>query len=123
MEYAREIELSSDGNTFVLGSFGYSPAGRTRVFQEEQSSGLSVVEKLEFNMYPNPASELVNLRWSSDKGQSIYQLIDMQGRVLRNGSISSGLQVSLVGLLPGLYLFRLASKDGRWAEQVLSIQR
>jgi hypothetical protein len=123
MEYAREIELSSDGNTFVLGSFGFSPAGRTRVFQEEQSSGLSVAEKLEFNIYPNPASELVNLRWSSEKGQAIYQLIDTQGRILQNGSISSGSQVSLVGLSAGLYLFRLASEDGRWTEQVLSIQR
>jgi hypothetical protein len=123
MEYAREIELSSDGNTFVLGSFGFSPAGRTRVFHEEQSSGLSAAEKLEFSMYPNPASESVNLRWSSEKGQAFYQLIDTQDRILQNGSISNGSQVSLVGLSAGLYRLRLISEDGRLTEQGLSIQR
>lgn len=123
MEYAREIEISSDGNTFVLGSFGFSPAGRTRVYTEEQSNGLKAEEKHDFSMYPNPASESVNLRWSSEKGQALYQLIDTQGRILRNGSISSGSQVSLDGLSAGLYRLRLLSEDGSWTEQGLSIQR
>jgi hypothetical protein len=123
MEYAREIEMSSDGKTFILGSFGFSPAGRTRVFQEEQSSDLSAAEKLEFSMYPNPARESLNLLWPGDNGQAIYQLVDTQGRILQNGSISNGSQVSLLGLSAGLYRLRLMSEDGRWSEQGLSIQR
>lgn len=122
MEYAREIEISSDGNTFVLGSFGFSPAGRTRVFTEEQSNGLKTSERLEFSMYPNPARESLNLRWAGDQSNAIYQLIDTQGRLLQVGNISNGTQVSLVGLSAGLYRLRLMFEDGSLTEQGLSIQ-
>ena len=124
MEYAREIELSSDGNTFILGSFGFAPAGRTRVFTEEQPSALSSVKRLDLNMYPNPATESLNVFWPGEKqGPAIYHLIDTQGRILRNGRISSGTHLSLVGLSAGLYRLRLMFEDGRWTEQGFCVQR
>lgn len=123
MEYAREIELSSDGNSFVLGSFGYDPAGRTRVFAEELPNAVTTVERIAFSLYPNPAKESAHLLWPGDQGQARYQLIDMQGRILRDGHISSGTQVSLVGLSAGAYRLRLMFEDGRWTEQGLVIQR
>lgn len=122
MEYAREIELSSDGNSFVLGSFGFAPAGRTRVFREELPSGLTTVERPAFSLYPNPAKESVHLLWPGDQGQARYQLIDPQGRVMRDGRIWSGTHLPLVGLSAGLYRLRLLFEDGRWTEQGLGIQ-
>lgn len=122
MEYAREVEISSDGNTFILGSFGFAPAGRSRVFAEELPSATNAVERLEFSMYPNPARESLNLRWPGDQNQAKYQLIDMQGRILRDGHISNGTQVSLVGLSAGHYQLRLMFEDGQWTEQGFDIQ-
>jgi len=122
MEYAREIEMSSDGNTFILGSFGFAPAGRTRVFSEEQPSAVFSVERLEFSMYPNPAKESVDLLWPGAQVQAIYQLIDAQGRILRDGRIWSGAHLSLDGLSAGHYRLRLMLEDGRWTEQGLGIQ-
>ncbi len=122
MEYAREIEMSSDGNTFVLGSFGFAPAGRTRVFAEELPNGLTTVERPVFSMYPNPANEVVRLRWTGDQDQALYQLIDPQGRVVRDGRSWSGTELSLVGLSAGHYRLRLTFADGRWTEQGLGVQ-
>lgn len=122
MEYAREIEMSSDGNTFVLGSFGFAPAGRTRVFAEVLSNGLTMLERPAFSMYPNPAIESVHLSWPGDQDQALYELIDPQGRVMRDGRTWSGTPLSLVGLSAGLYRLRLTFEDGRWTEQGLGIQ-
>ena len=122
MEYAREIEMSSDGNTFVLGSFGFSPAGRTRVFTEGLLNGLTTMERPAFSMYPNPAKESVNVLWPGDQDQALYQLVDPQGRVMRVGRISSGKLLSIVGLSAGFYRLRLMFQDGRWTEQSLGIQ-
>jgi hypothetical protein len=123
MEFAREIEMSSDGTTFILGSFGFDPAGRARVFVEEQPSATIAEERLEFSIYPNPARESFNLLWANDQSQAIYQLFDIQGRMLLDGRAANGMQVSLLGLSTGLYRLRLMFEDGQWAEQGLSIER
>lgn len=58
MEFAHEVALSGDGSTFILGSFGFDPHGRARVYHDEDWVGsrdrIPVLESI--TCFPNPST-------------------------------------------------------------------
>jgi hypothetical protein len=58
-----------------------------------------------FDMYPNPASDLVHLKLSKN---AHYELMTVSGQVLKNGSLNSGLnEIRLAELPEGIYFIRI----------------
>ena len=70
---------------------------------------------LEPKVYPNPASDYLQLDLSYDRrwvGQT-YQLFDMQGQVRIRGQFQSTIQrIELKGLRPGYYVLEARRTDG-----------
>jgi hypothetical protein len=72
-----------------------------------------VAGTLAMHTYPNPASSYINVLTSLEAGtEGVLQLLDLNGRVLRNQSIQGQFEteetsISLEGLAPGMYLLHL----------------
>ena len=90
------------------------------------SNNLSVKEqpKPAFNIYPNPASEVVKLEWQNENVSQI-EVIDITGRQVMSTSVEPNLRnmhLNVSSLIPGYYLLKIHTKNGLLTEKVL-IQR
>ncbi|TGE28174.1 SBBP repeat-containing protein [Hymenobacter metallicola] len=65
----------------------------------------------QLGLYPNPASDQLHL--PALPGGTPVQLIDALGRVARETSVSAAAQVSVRGLVPGLYTLRATNAQGQ----------
>ncbi len=76
-------------------------------------------------VYPNPASEYVNIDLGEINGEVNLSLVDIQGRVIYNQSekVASGseLPVSVAELKPGMYVLNIAHRD-RMSSFKLTVQ-
>lgn len=72
---------------------------------------LGVVEQnnSRFIVYPNPANEVLNVM--HQQGEMFYQLITIDGKVIKSGSIENQ-QINISDLQSGIYLLQLNS-DGK----------
>jgi len=65
-----------------------------------------------FNVVPNPSHEIVRIFANTTK-QFHYQVIDLQGRNMLEGSVRSGEAISLNTLSSGIYFITLRG-DNRY---------
>lgn len=82
--------------------------------------GTSLVATPSFAVFPNPTHDVLNIRFPkgwNEEGQ--YRLFDLNGRVLRQGVLQMGLQLSTEDLSSGVYL--LEFNDGEAFQQRLRI--
>jgi len=75
-------------------------------------------EKVEFAMYPNPTSDVLNLTFSEnlDKNYSVYDLL---GREVLNGKFenSSEAQISVENLQIGTYILRIGGTNKKFIKK------
>lgn len=66
----------------------------------------------EFNMYPNPTSQILHINWSNIDVEKL-EIMDMYGRVIKTQKISneSSQTVDCSGLAEGVYFLKLNSKN------------
>ena len=68
-----------------------------------------------WNVYPNPAADLLFVEWGTSSGNGILELTDISGRVLHRESCSSTiplLSINLKSFTSGLYMVRFIGDDG-----------
>jgi len=67
-----------------------------------------------FEIYPNPAEDLLFLDLKADNTFTYYQVMDVYGRVLteRKITIEHRIQIDLTKYLSGIYIIGLSSKEG-----------
>lgn len=68
----------------------------------------SVTEQAYFQVYPNPARDLVFVNTRQAKGTIYYRIYDLQGKVCSQGQVQPGGSIRTGTLSSGLYLVRLA---------------
>ena len=72
-------------------------------------------EILDMNLYPNPTQNYFNVEFSNElKGEYDWKVVDVTGRVLRNGRAEAGTQTILVNtenFSPGIYIFSINNKN------------
>lgn len=72
-------------------------------------------EILDMNLYPNPTQNYFNVEFSNElKGEYDWKVVDVTGRVLKNGRAESGTRTILVNtenFSPGIYIFSINNKN------------
>ncbi len=94
--------------------------------QPRQASDVSLATSIgEFanvtiQLYPNPASDLLNLELGGLEGRVEYQLTDLNGRVVMNNVITSDRSMINVNTLSnGVYALTLRTNDSVWSTRVV----
>ena len=89
-------------------------------FGNDGTTGISPFEMMgnnTFLLYPNPVTDQLNIQFTSASTEKVkLQIVNMQGRIILQQSISSqsGINyatISVSQLLPGLYFCRLQNGD------------
>ncbi len=120
------MALDNNGDLVVGGYFGSTLFGGTDLQiqntgpdsdffiakYQPQDTGVGINEASVLNtvrVYPNPTSGLLNLQ--SQVVLTNYTLFDLQGRVVKQGSLTTN-QIDLSGLESGVYVLGVRSVDG-----------
>lgn len=67
-------------------------------------------EALSWDLFPNPARHSLTLVVAGGT-RYIYQLTDLDGRVLRSGEARGQKEVDIAALTPGVYLVRIFTEE------------
>jgi hypothetical protein len=80
-------------------------------------------------LYPNPASEFVNLRFNSDIGStSNVQILNSVGQLVKQHPISivkgfNALQIPLDNIKPGMYILKINTKGAEIIRKITIVKR
>ena len=77
---------------------------------------------LEFEMYPNPANEWLNIK-VKDPFTGEFKIYDMQGKLLVNENLVGSDQISIADLSAGMYIVQMISENGDVGTSRLSVSR
>ena len=82
------------------------------VKQDASGTGISMVSETEFNIYPNPAHNEINIE-TADHFLSKVEIIDMLGKVVYSANINgdNSLIIPVAQLENAMYLVRLTTVD------------
>ena len=82
------------------------------IFTASGSSSLQAVNAREFALYPNPAKSFVILEFEALKGNTLLQILDINGRRVRTLELKAGvetLRIDLGDLPKGVYTVMLGN--------------
>jgi hypothetical protein len=78
-----------------------------------------------FYIYPNPASDMLSLKWSGiQRGKITVSILNQSGQVVRNyeGNKSGNellMQINVIDLASGLYILHVQSTEGTYHKKFL----
>ena len=108
-----EFTAWSDGNTENPRTVTVtSDTAFMAIFTASGSSSLQEVNAREFALYPNPAKSFVNLEFEALKGNTLLQILDLNGRRVRTLELKAGvetLRIDLGNLPEGVYTIMLGN--------------
>ncbi|WP_422107803.1 VPS10 domain-containing protein [Winogradskyella sp.] len=113
-----ELEINTVDNKIYAGTYGRG-LWRSDVYEQALS-----VNDFEFNaltMYPNPATNEVNLKWDKSDDVSI-RIYDAQGKIVFYGkkvNLFDGLKVDMSSFTSGLYFVKLNSNKGEITKKLI----
>ena len=82
------------------------------IFTASSSSSLQAVNAREFTLYPNPAKSFVTLEFEASEENTLLQILDLNGRMVRMFDLKAGvetLRINLGDLPKGVYTIMLGS--------------
>jgi hypothetical protein len=82
--------------------------------------GIEEMASLDYVVYPNPTSELINLRFEKLSNGLMVQLVTIEGKLILEQQIESHLtSLDLSGLTDGVYLIRVIDDSGINIHQIV----
>ncbi|MBB6371910.1 S8/S53 family peptidase [Chryseobacterium shigense] len=109
------------GGTVAGQKIGPFPNVKNAILQLESNSLLTtkkaeVALPLEIKIYPNPATGYITIH--SNEGKKMdFEMINMQGRTIKKGSVSAGEKIDISDLLTGQYLINIIEGQRRVIEK------
>lgn len=76
----------------------------------------------DFEMYPNPASDVLTVNVKSDFSGEV-KIFDLQGKLIQSEAIFGSSQLTISEVPVGMYIVQLISEDGSYATSKLSVSR
>lgn len=101
---------------FTTAGYGFQPSFGTRFIIDDLSlndaTGIKDEKSSEFIVYPNPASDELNILTELLKASSSYKIVDMSGRVIDTGNVSPGKNaINTKSINNGMYLLEIAEHE------------
>ncbi|TRX71165.1 discoidin domain-containing protein [Carboxylicivirga sp. M1479] len=81
-----------------------------------------LIAKDDFKVYPNPVENVLNINYSLNNLFSEWRLLDMSGRVMRNGTISrdvNKITLQVPNIQTGVYVIQLSGENGAVSKQII----
>lgn len=116
---------SGNGNVVVVASNACGSGSKAFNVNISCREGEAAVTQNMFSMYPNPASTLVNVQFSStDNSTYRLQLTDLSGRLIMDKTVTAqaGLnthQIDLKQMAKGVYMLLLKSNDNTQKQKIV----
>lgn len=87
------------------------------------TTALSVddVVSTKFNIYPNPASDIITISNKESIGVEKISIVDMNGRVVKTQLFTnqSEIQLNISDLRVGVYIFNISTKEGTASKKII----
>ena len=115
------IEVKSFGNVIFnwdAGS-GWSDIERGAAMRTDASSGLGNINIENVSIFPNPASDVLNISFNAEASTYNVAILDLQGRVLATESGSQNVTFPVGDLSAGSYLVTISTESGVYTENVV----
>lgn len=109
------------GGTVTGQKIGPLPNVKNAILQLESSLFLKAEKvetplPLEIKIYPNPSTEYITIQNAEGKKMD-FEMINMQGRTIRKGSVLTNEKISTSDLLPGQYIINITEGQRRVVEK------
>jgi hypothetical protein len=80
-----------------------------------QTVGLKSYNHANFHLYPNPAKDLIHIKFDVAENQSKLQLIDVSGKIIWKKELNSNeletLQLSTINFARGIYFLQYQTES------------
>jgi hypothetical protein len=115
------IEVKSYGNVIVNwdAGDGWSDIERVGAMKTDASSGVGNINIENVSIFPNPASDVLNISFNAEASTYNVAILDLQGRVLATESGSQNVTFPVGELSAGSYLVTISTESGVYTENVV----
>jgi hypothetical protein len=110
------VALASDGQTVVIGSPYNSPGGQARVYDLSVLLASDSFVLSQFNVYPNPASNTLNISLQPDLTLEKVILYNSLGQAVKEGKTTS---IDVSSLAQGTYFAEVITNKGKAAKSII----
>ncbi|WP_343634703.1 choice-of-anchor J domain-containing protein [Fluviicola sp.] len=85
--------------------------------------GLAEASTINMEVFPNPASDVVNVKFDGQGGEYTVSIIDLSGRTVASkvvtGAGATAVEVPVTGLTAGNYLISIANETGSYTQKLM----
>ena len=76
-------------------------------YSSMEVTGITNLETLKASIFPNPATDFLNIQWNGNQSSLNVELIDISGKKVFTGMIENNSKLPIKGYPEGLYLVRI----------------
>jgi hypothetical protein len=92
----------------------------TAVSEPQNALGISEARRLDFKMFPNPSTDVVNIQLPAGTVEATVGIFDYTGRMVSSKTVTtSDQQVEVNNLAVGMYMIRVTSDDKIGAQRFI----
>jgi hypothetical protein len=112
------LEINATDNKLYAGTYG---RGLWRTDLYDSTLNVSDLSFEEFSLYPNPARDVINIRWNGNENPSvrIYNSLGKLVYYAKNVNLRNTFQVETSNFSEGLYFVKLSSSLGEITKKVV----
>ena len=79
-------------------------------YSEFTSSGIPLVPVSRFRIFPNPADDVVNIILDINNGETLFEIYNISGKMVKSQKLPISGQVSVRNLNSGIYFLKLLGR-------------
>ncbi|WP_395091658.1 T9SS type A sorting domain-containing protein [Vaginella massiliensis] len=121
-DMATSIALQTDGKLVVSG-YTSNMVDPTNFFIARYTNDILAVtdfSKTEFSIYPNPASEELNVNWSLlSNTDTTYEIYDSNGRMVKRAKMTNKKAINVADLASGVYILKLKNNNSTVSQKFI----
>jgi len=118
------LKIRTADNTVLAATHGRGLLTTTYQLDIYDGVGENNFNRYGFSVYPNPASEFINLKADEKiNGRVIINLLDISGRKIKTETVSATgafqYKMNVSGLSKGVYVIELKTENNKWQQKLM----